>query len=169
MTPATLRSNSISAWFLHNPTAANLLMVVFVLSGIVAIFTMRQEVFPNAVLDTIEIRTEYRGATATEVEAQVVRPMEQSINTLRDIRTVVSEIQSGGANIFVMLEERADAQRTIDEIRSVILRARETLRIWTGISSIVKAVACNLDPVIRFLMNLTAERRKRTSEKQQNL
>ena len=120
MTPATLRSNSISAWFLHNPTAANLLMVVFVLSGIVAIFTMRQEVFPNAVLDTIEIRTEYRGATATEVEAQVVRPMEQSINTLRDIRTVVSEIQSGGANIFVMLEERADAQRTIDEIRSAI-------------------------------------------------
>ena len=58
---------------------------------------------------------------------------------------------------------------SIDEIRSVILRARETLRIWTGISSIVKAVACNLDPVIRFLMNLTAERRKRTSEKQQNL
>ncbi len=56
-------------------------------------FTMRQEVFPSALLDTIEINAHYRGATASEVEAQVVQPMEQSIDTLRDIRTVVSEIQ----------------------------------------------------------------------------
>ena len=112
--------SSIALWFLHNPTAANLLMWILVAGGVVAIFTMRQEVFPTAVLDTIEIQAEYRGATASEVEAQVVQPMEQSINTLRDIRTVVSEIRTGGANLFVMLETGADAQRTLDEIRSAI-------------------------------------------------
>jgi multidrug efflux pump subunit AcrB len=112
--------SSISIWFLNNPTAANLLMWVFIVGGVVAIFTMRQEVFPTAILDTIEIRAEYRGATASEVEAQVVQPMEQSIDTLRDIRTVVSEIRSGGASVFVMLEDGADAQRTLDEIRSAI-------------------------------------------------
>ncbi len=111
---------SLSLWFLHNPTAANLLVWVFLIGGVIAVFNMRQEVFPTAVLDTIEIRAEYRGATASEVEAQVVQPMEQSINTLRDIHTIVSEIQSGGANIFVMLDEGADAQRTLDEIRSAI-------------------------------------------------
>lgn len=110
----------ISIWFLNNPTAANLLMWVFIVGGVVAVFTMRQEVFPTAVLDTIEIRAQYRGATASEVEAQVVQPMEQSIDTLRDIRTVVSEVRSGGASIFVMLEDGADAQRTLDEIRSAV-------------------------------------------------
>ena len=112
--------HSVAFWFLHNPTAANLLMWVFLIAGVIAVFNMRQEVFPTAVLDTIEIRAEFRGATASEVEAQVVQPMEQSINTLRDIHTIVSEIQSGGANIFVMLEDGADAQRTLDEIRSAI-------------------------------------------------
>ncbi len=111
---------SVGFWFLHNPTAANLLMWVFLIGGVIAVFNMRQEVFPTAVLDTIEIRAEFRGATASEVEAQVVQPMEQSIDTLRDIHTIVSEIQSGGANIFVMLEDGADAQRTLDEIRSAI-------------------------------------------------
>ena len=111
---------SISHWFLFNPTAANLLMCVLILGGIVAVLTMRQEVFPRAVLDTIEIRAEYRGATASEVEAQVVQPMEQSIHTLRDIRTVVSEVRSGGANLFVMLETGSNAQRMLDEIRSAI-------------------------------------------------
>lgn len=111
---------SIALWFLHNPTAANLLMWVFLIGGVIAVFNMRQEVFPTAVLDTIEIRAEYRGATASEVETQVVQPMEQSIDTLRDIHTIVSEIRSGGANIFVMLEDGADAQRTLDEIRSAI-------------------------------------------------
>ena len=98
---------SISRWFLHNPTAANLLMWVFLVGGVIAVFNMRQEVFPTAILDTIEIRAEYRGATAAQVEAQVVQPMEQSIDTLRDIRTIVSEIRSGGANIFVMLDDGA--------------------------------------------------------------
>ena len=46
--------------------------------------------------------------------------MEQSIDTLRDIRTIVSEIRSGGANIFVMLDDGADSQRALDEIRSAI-------------------------------------------------
>ena len=114
------RSRSISLWFLHNPTAANLLMWIFLVGGVIAIFNMRQEVFPTAILDTIEIRAEYRGATAAQVEAQVVQPMEQSIDTLRDIRTIVSEIRSGGANIFVMLDDGADSQRALDEIRSAI-------------------------------------------------
>ena len=114
------RASSISLWFLNNPTAANLLMWIFVIGGVIAIFNMRQEVFPAAVLDTIEIRAEYRGATASEVEAQVVQPMEQSIDTLRDIRTIVSEIRPGGASIFVMLDEGADGQRTLDEIRSAV-------------------------------------------------
>ena len=115
-----MQHKSIASWFLNNPTAANLLMVVCILGGVVATFTMRQEVFPTAVLDTIEIGVEYRGATAAEVESQVVQPIEQSINALRDIHTVVSEIRAGGANIFVKLEANADAQRTLDEIRGGI-------------------------------------------------
>ena len=103
--------------FSNHPVAANLLMVVCLVGGVIATFTMRQEVFPNALLDTIEINVQYRGATASEVETQVVQPIEQSIDTLRDIRTVVSEIQAGGASIFVMLDSTADAQRTLDEIR----------------------------------------------------
>lgn len=124
----------ISHWFLDNPTAANLLMWVLIASGIVAIFTMRQEVFPTMVIDTIEIRAEYRGATASEVESEVVQPMEQSINTLLDIKTVVSEVRAGGANIFVMLDSGADTQRTLAEIRSSI----------SGISSLPS----DLDPPI---------------------
>ena len=112
--------SSLALWFLHNPTAANLLMWVFVIGGVVAVMNMRQEVFPTAVLDTIEIQLEYRGATASEVETQVVQPIEQSISTLRDIQTVVSEVATGGANIFVMLESGADARRAIDEIRSAV-------------------------------------------------
>ena len=114
------RTRGISEWFLDHAVAANLLMCVLLVGGLVAIATMRQEVFPTAVLDTIEVRVEYRGATATEVEAQIVEPMEQSIDTLRDIHTVVSEIRAGSAEIFVMLDSGADVQRTLDEVRSAI-------------------------------------------------
>ena len=112
--------STVALWFLYNPTAANLLMWVLAISGLIALLTMRQEVFPTAVLNTIEIQAEYRGATASTVESQVVLPIEQSINTLRDIKTVVSEVSTGSASIFVMLETRADVQRALDEIRGAV-------------------------------------------------
>ena len=112
--------STVALWFLHNPTAANLFMWVLVISGLIALMTMRQEVFPTAVLDTIEIKAEYRGATASTVESQVVLPIEQSINTLRDIKTVVSKVGTGSASIFIMLESSADVQRALDEIRSAV-------------------------------------------------
>ena len=34
------RASSISLWFLNNPTAANLLMWIFVIGGVIAIFNM---------------------------------------------------------------------------------------------------------------------------------
>ena len=37
----------IIAWFVHNPVAANLLMMILVVSGLLALPRIHQEEFPN--------------------------------------------------------------------------------------------------------------------------
>ncbi|MEM1436753.1 MAG: efflux RND transporter permease subunit, partial [Pseudomonadota bacterium] len=113
-------SRSIALWFLRNPTAANLLMLACLAGGVIALFSIRQEVFPTSILKTLEVRAEYRGATASELEFQVVEPIERSLGSLRDIRHVVSEMSAGVASIFVLLEDDADAQRALEEVRSAV-------------------------------------------------
>ena len=39
--------NGIIAWFVHNPVAANLMMLVMVVGGVVAFPMIRQEEFPT--------------------------------------------------------------------------------------------------------------------------
>ena len=59
------------AWFARNGVAANLMMVFIVMSGIIAVTTVREEVFPEIELDRINIEVPYLGAAPEEVEDAV--------------------------------------------------------------------------------------------------
>lgn len=60
------------SWMAQNPVAANLLMVILMLGGILIGSKAKQEVFPEFDLDLILIAVPYPGATPTEVEQGVV-------------------------------------------------------------------------------------------------
>ena len=45
----------IIAWFVYNPVAANLLMIVLILGGLMSLFSIQQEEFPEIELDAVQI------------------------------------------------------------------------------------------------------------------
>ena len=51
------------AWFANNHVAANLLMSLIIAGGILTIFGIKTEIFPEFSLDTITVTVPYRGAT----------------------------------------------------------------------------------------------------------
>ncbi|MCK4911409.1 MAG: efflux RND transporter permease subunit, partial [Thermodesulfovibrionales bacterium] len=55
-------------WMAGNHVAANLLMLIFVVGGLVMSFSIKQEVFPEIELDSIRISVAYPGAGPEEVE-----------------------------------------------------------------------------------------------------
>ena len=60
------------SWLARNPVAANLLMIILVVSGLLAITGIRGEVFPEVPLDEVSIQVTYLGAGPEEVESAVV-------------------------------------------------------------------------------------------------
>ena len=56
-------------WFVHNPVAANLLMILLLVGGALMVLSIRQEIFPEFSTDTITISVPYLGAAPEEVEA----------------------------------------------------------------------------------------------------
>ena len=64
---------SAVAWFARNNVAANLLMLVFVVGGLVALPTIPQKTFPDIDIDMVSIAVEYLGAAPEEVEEGVAR------------------------------------------------------------------------------------------------
>ncbi len=70
----------IAAFFINRPVLANVLAVVFVLLGGVALFTLPISQYPDVVPPTVQVTARYPGANAQAVIDNVALPIEQQVN-----------------------------------------------------------------------------------------
>jgi multidrug efflux pump subunit AcrB len=71
--------NRAIAWFARHGVAANLLMMLLLVGGIVAGGLVVQENFPEFSLDAVEVRVRYPGAAPQDVEDDIIRRLEDRV------------------------------------------------------------------------------------------
>ena len=111
-------NNTGIAWFARNPVAANLMMVLIIVSGLIATTTVKEEVFPEIQLDQISIQVPYLGAAPEEVESGVVIRIEEALQGIDGIKELQSTASEGMASVMVELELGADPRRVVDEVKN---------------------------------------------------
>jgi HAE1 family hydrophobic/amphiphilic exporter-1 len=70
----------ISAFFINRPVLANVLAIVIVLLGAVALATLPVSQYPNVVPPTVQVTTTYPGASAKTTVDNVALPIELQVN-----------------------------------------------------------------------------------------
>ena len=105
-------------WFACNGVASSLMMVFIVMSGIVSLTIVKEEVFPEFELDRITIQVPYLGAAPEEVEDAVTIRIEEAIQGLDGIKQIQSTASEGSGSVMVELELGADARKVVDDIKS---------------------------------------------------
>ena len=70
----------ISKFFIERPVLANVLAILMVVIGAVALFKLPVAQDPNVVPPTISVTTRYPGASARTVVDTVALPIEQQVN-----------------------------------------------------------------------------------------
>jgi len=70
----------ISAFFINRPVLANVLAIVIVILGAVALVTLPVAQYPNIVPPTVQVTTTYPGASAKTVVDNVALPIELQVN-----------------------------------------------------------------------------------------
>ncbi|MDE2906285.1 MAG: efflux RND transporter permease subunit, partial [Acidobacteriota bacterium] len=108
--------NRAIGWLARNPVAANLLMMLIVVSGFTGAAAVTEEVMPEIDLRRIGIQVPYLGAAPEEVESGVVVRIEEAVQNIDGVRQIVSTASEGGASVIVELESGADSQRVFDEV-----------------------------------------------------
>lgn len=115
-------SAGIIAWFARNHVAANLLMFAVLAAGVIAMFKVKQEVFPTFVLDTVIIDVQYRGASPEEVEQSVIVPIESELRGLELLRRLEAVASEGRAVVTAEIFPGFDRNRALQEITAAVQR-----------------------------------------------
>jgi len=95
-------------WFAGHPTAANLLMVGFLVVGIAFAPTLQRETFPDFQPDRVEARVVYPGASAVEVEQAICQRLEDALEGVTYLKETVCTAREGvGVAVAEMLPDGA--------------------------------------------------------------
>ena len=110
--------NGMIDWFARNPVAANLLMAFIIVSGLIGMFNVRGETFPELELDIVSIQVPYLGAAPEEVEEGVNIRIEEAIQGIDGIDQITSTANEGSGTVMVEVALGADTRRVLDDIKT---------------------------------------------------
>ena len=110
------------AWMARNGVAANVLMFILIIGGLIALGQVKQEVFPEVELDVISVQVLYPGASPAEVEQAIVLAVEEAVQGIDGVKEVRSAAYEGNAIVNVELLLGADKDRALNDVKSAVDR-----------------------------------------------
>ncbi|MDJ0777331.1 MAG: efflux RND transporter permease subunit [Gammaproteobacteria bacterium] len=111
---------SLLGVFARHKVAANLLMAMMILSGVIALQKLNVQFFPNFELDLVTVTTIWSGASAEDVETGVTIPLEQRLRSIDGLEQMTSTSTTGVSAISLEFEENANLDFALDEIRKQV-------------------------------------------------
>jgi len=107
-------------WFIDNPIAANLLLVLIFLLGCFGIFNIQTELFPDIKGDVVNIEVSYPGANPEAVELRLVAPIESILSDQIGVKKYSANAFEGGAYFSAQIKSGFNIERITTDIRTKI-------------------------------------------------
>ena len=99
---------SLLGVFARHRVAANLLMVMMLLSGVIALKQLNVQFFPNFELDQITVSTTWSGANSEDIQTGITTPLEQRLRSIDNLKEMTSTSTTGVSGITLEFDEVID-------------------------------------------------------------
>ncbi|MBD3345291.1 MAG: MMPL family transporter [Chitinivibrionales bacterium] len=110
------------AYMARNSVAANLIMAIMIVGGLLVFPTIKQEVFPEVTLDMVMITVPYPGASPEEVEQGIILSVEEAVRGIDGVKEVRATAYEGLAQVTAELYSAAPEDRALNDIQSAVDR-----------------------------------------------
>ncbi|MCH9020030.1 MAG: efflux RND transporter permease subunit [Proteobacteria bacterium] len=106
--------------FTRHPTAANLLMVLMVIAGVFALTRLNTQFFPDFGIDWVQVSVEWPGASAEDVDENIVQAIEPEVRFLDGVKLVRSSSVEGRAIVAIEFKSGADMQAALADVETAV-------------------------------------------------
>ena len=107
-------------YFADHPTAANLVMVAFLVVGLAFAPSVKRETFPDIPPRSVEVRVPFPGATALDVEESVCQRLEDAADGIDNRDETRCDAREGLAIATLVMREGRDLDRFLDDVKSKV-------------------------------------------------
>lgn len=162
MRPDLGLAGRIARQFLHSPITP-LLAILGLLLGIAAVLVTPKEEEPQIEVTFADIYIPFPGASPQEVEQLVTLPAEQVLSEMKDIDTLYSFSQPGGAMLIVAFKVGKPRQQALVDLYNQLASNKDWLPAGLGVGEpLVKPRAIDDVPILNLTLwskqaDITAE------------
>ena len=110
----------IIPWFATNPVAANLLLMLVIVLGIMATGTIRKEAFPSMEPDSLTISVTYDSGSAQQSEEGIAIKIEDQLEEVNGIKSITSSSTGSGATVTVEKQTDYDLDILLRDVRAKV-------------------------------------------------
>ncbi len=107
-------------FFAHHRTAANLLMVIVLLAGYLALERINTQLLPTTEHPRVSVRVAWPGASASDIERTVVRNFEPALRYLDGVDNFMGLAREGSAYMAVQFRRGMDKGNLVAEVQKAV-------------------------------------------------
>tara|TARA_R110002050_G_scaffold71891_3_gene154774 strand:+ start:180171 stop:183314 length:3144 start_codon:yes stop_codon:yes gene_type:complete len=112
------------AIFAQHKVAANLLMIIMIMAGVLSLSKLNTQFFPTFALDVVTVTVEWRGASAEDVEDSISSRVEQELRTVDYVDKMTSTSSYGMAVVTLEFAENTDMGKALDQVKDQVDQLR---------------------------------------------
>ena len=110
--------------FIERPVLSAVISITIVVVGIIGLFSLPVEQYPDIAPPTIMVSTTYYGASAETLQKSVIAPLEEAINGVEDMTYMTSSAtNSGSVSITVYFKQGTDPDMAAVNVQNRVSRA----------------------------------------------
>ncbi|MFM8467816.1 MAG: efflux RND transporter permease subunit [Oxalobacteraceae bacterium] len=119
-------------WFtrisIGNPVLATMMMMAFVVLGLFSYQRLRVDQFPDVTFPVVVVQTEYPGAAPETVETDITRKVEEAVNTINGINSLISRSYEGQSVVIIEFALTVDPAQAAQDVREKVALIKSSFR-----------------------------------------
>jgi hydrophobic/amphiphilic exporter-1 (mainly G- bacteria), HAE1 family len=111
---------SIYSASVKRPVTTILIFVGLMVMGIYSLMQLPVDLYPEMELPFVVVYTTYPGASASDIESNVTRPLENALNSVSNLKEITSTSSDASSVVFMNFEYGTNLDEASNDIRSAL-------------------------------------------------
>ncbi len=118
--PSAAHATGFIAIMARHKVAANILMLLMILSGLWGLANLNRQFLPTFTLDAVLVIVVWPGSTAQDVDVGIAQPIELALKELENVKKLSIVSRPGSAETTIEVTEGADPQRVVEDVSRIL-------------------------------------------------